>query len=476
MDGKQSAIAPSLQVKLSSWLSLAIIGIAAAAASISFFAAVDEAHQFQDRQLRQTGLLVSRLNALSPASINSARMDEINFEERVVLRFLADRQGRKPAPSPRAPVFSDLLSDGIQTVSVGAERWRVFVVTTDSGMRLAVAQQTSIRDALARARAVRTLLPYLLLVVVLLSLVAFLVRKMFKPLKTLAAGLGRRTEHDLGRLDDVELPSEVKPFVLEINSLLLRVGRSMALQRRFVADAAHELRSPLTAMSLQAEWLAATALPPEAATRLAALRDGLARTRILLDQMLVMARTQELGVETKEATSLQMVIREVLEDLIPLAEDKRIDIGVVGQDDALVHAHHVDLTVLVKNLIDNAIRYTPEGGSVDIVVSCKDGPATLCIDDSGPGIAKRDHERVFDPFYRVLGNGQIGSGLGLSIVRTVAASIDASVTLATAPPPHGGLRVQVVFQRVTGCCGPSDRAERRDEDGIAPARGPAHES
>lgn len=451
MDGLKGPVAPSLQVKLSAWLALAIIGIAAAAAGISFFAAVDEAHQFQDRQLRQTGLLISRLNALSPAATNSARMNEIKFEERVVLRFLADREGRSPAPSPRAPVFSDRLSDGIQTVTVGAERWRVFVITTDSGMRLAVAQQTSIRDALARARAMRTLLPYLLLVVVLLALVAILVRKMFKPLKTLAAGLGQRSEHDLGRLDDVELPSEVKPFVLEINSLLLRVGRSMALQRRFVADAAHELRSPLTAMSLQAEWLAATALPQEAATRLAALRDGLARTRVLLDQMLAMARSQELKVETKEATSLQMVIREVLEDLIPLAQDKQIDIGVVGQDDALVRAQHVDLTVLVKNLIDNAIRYTPAGGSVDIVVSCQNGPATLYFDDSGPGIPERDRERVFDAFYRVLGNGQIGSGLGLSIVRTVASSIGASVALATAPPPHRGLRVEVVFHQVSGC-------------------------
>lgn len=471
MVGIKGAIAPSLQVKLSAWLSLAIISIAAAAASISFVAELDEAHQFQDTQLRQTGLLISRLNALSPAATNSARMNELKFEERVVLRFLADRQGRKPAPSPRAPVFSDLLSDGMQTVSVGAERWRVFVITTGSGMRLAVAQQTSIRDAQARARAMRTLLPYLLLAVVLLALVAILVRKMFEPLKTLAAGLGQRTEHDLGRLDDVELPSEVKPFVLEINSLLQRVGRSMALQRRFVADAAHELRSPLTAMSLQAEWLAAAALPQEAATRLAALRDGLARSRVLLDQMLVLARTQELKVETKQATSLQMVIREVLEDLLPLAEDKRIDIGVEGQDDALVHAHHVDMTVLLKNLIDNAIRYTPDGGRVDIVVSCTAGAATLYVDDSGPGIPERDRERVFDAFYRVLGNGQIGSGLGLSIVRTVASAIDASVTLATAPPPHGGLRVQVVFHRCTAHSGPGQRGERRDDERTAPGKG-----
>lgn len=476
MDGLKSAVAPSLQVKLSAWLSLAIIGIAAAAASISFFAAVDEAHQFQDKQLRQTGLLLSRLSALSPEATSSARMNEITFDERVVLRFLADRDGRKPEPSPRPPIFSDLLKDGMQTVSVGPERWRVFVITTESGMRLAVAQQTATRDALARARATRTLLPYLLLVVVLLALVAILVRKMFKPLKTLAAGLGQRSEHDLGRLDDVELPSEVKPFVQEINSLLLRVGRSMAQQRRFVADAAHELRSPLTAMSLQAEALAATALPDEAAIRLAALREGLGRSRVLLDQMLAMARIQEARTDTSEMTSLQVVIREVLEDLVPLAEDKRIDIGVVGEDDALVHARHVELTVLVKNLIDNAIRYTPDGGSVDIMVNCKGWPATLTIDDSGPGIPAGHRERVFDAFYRVLGNGQSGSGLGLSIVRTVAASIDAGVTLDTAPPPHGGLRVQVVFHRYSVQRRPGQRLQRRAEEPTAAGKGALDES
>ena len=448
MDGIETGVATSLQARLSTWLSLVIVGIATAAAGVSFISAVDEAHEFQDNQLRQTGMLISRLNDLSPAATASARMNELRFEERVVLRFLADRNGRKPVLNERAPRFPDQLSDGLQTVSVGSEQWRVFVRTTDRGMRLAVAQQITIRDALARARATRTLLPYLLLAALLLALVAVIVRRMFGPLRKLAEELGRRPPHDLGRLDEVGLPSEVRPFVVEINSLLVRVARTLAQQRRFVADAAHELRSPLTALSLQAEWMAGADLPEEAGARLLSMREGLGRTRILLDQLLAMARIQEFSLETKESSSLQGVIREVLEDLIPLAQDKNIDIGVVGADDALIMAHHVDLTVLVKNLVDNAIRYTPHNGRVDILVDSARLPVLLQVDDTGPGIAPKDRERVFDPFYRVLGNGQVGSGLGLSIVRTIAAGIDASVALDDADAQAGGLRVQVRFNRI----------------------------
>lgn len=437
----------SLQHKLSAWISLAIIGIAVIAGLVAFLKALDEAHSAQDNHLRQTGKLIGRLNALSPASTASARMNDIDFDERVVLRFLADRNGNKPALHERPPVFSKLLQDGLQTVTVGQENWRVFVITTDDGSRWAVAQQTATRDALARARALRTLLPFLLLVPLLLTLVAVLIRTSFRPLRQLAWELGRRPAQDLSELADNDLPSEVQPLVIEINSLLRRVQQSMSQQRRFVADAAHELRSPLTAMSLQAEWLAEANLPADAAARLGALRDGLARTRIMLDQLLAMARTQETRVEPTEAVSLQHIIRQVLEDLIPLAEEKQLDLGMIGNDDAGIVAHPVDLTVLVKNLVDNAVRYSPRGGGVDIRIDCSAALVTLTVDDSGPGIPEAERERVFDPFYRVLGNGQLGSGLGLSIVRAIAASIDAAISLEDAPPPRGGLRAAVRFGR-----------------------------
>jgi two-component system OmpR family sensor kinase len=442
MDGRKGKIAYSLQFKLSLWLSMAIVGIAAAAGVFSFASALDEAHEMQDNQLRQTGYLISRLDAVPSSPLARERAGDIDFDARVVARFL---NGPSTA-TVRPPSFSNLLRDGLQTVSVADEQWRVFVRTNEKGVRLAVGQQTTVRDAAARASALRTLMPILFLVPVLVLLVGVLVRQMFKPLKSLSDDLGRRSAHDLRELNETALPSEVRPFVVAINQLLARIGRSMALQRRFVADAAHELRSPLTAMSLQAERLGATDMPAEARGRLNALIAGLQRTRVLLDQLLTMARTQEPSAEKMTNVELEPVIRQVLEDLVPLAEEKNIDLGVIGDVDAQVHAQVVDLKLLVKNLVDNAIRYTPEGGRVDIAVKRQDGLVTLQVDDTGPGIPVDERERVFDSFYRVLGNGEIGSGLGLSITRTVAASMGATIDLGDARPPETGLRALVTFR------------------------------
>ncbi len=447
MDGVEGPVMASLRFKLSLWLTFAIVIIAAAAGVISFVSATNEAHNLQDHQLRQTGYLISRLDAVPSSPLARERVGDVDFDARVVVRFLRTDQGLPAATAPRAPVFSSLLSDGLQTVFVGKEQWRVFVKTNAKGVRVAVGQQTTVRDAAARASALRTLMPILLLVPVLVLLVGVLLRQMFKPFKALADELGRRTEADLGALDHAGLPSEVWPFVVAINAMLVRMGRSLAVQRRFIADAAHELRSPLTAMSLQAERLGAANMPVEARIRLTALSAGLQRTRTLLDQLLTLARTQEARAGATSQVSLRQMIREVLEDLVPIAEAKDIDLGVIGDADGIIEARPVDLKVLVKNLCDNAIRYTPDGGRVDITIQNGDGLITLQVDDTGPGIAEDERTRVFDSFYRVLGNGEMGSGLGLAITRTVADSMQAVIALSDSRPPQSGLRVTVTFKQ-----------------------------
>lgn len=447
MEGFEGALTASLRFRLSIWLSCAIALIAAAAGVFSFVSAFNEAHEMQDNQLRQTAYLISRLDAVPSSPQARERAGDADFDQRVVVRFLRTASGELPPRPMRPPEFSDLLADGLQTVAVGKELWRVYVKTNDHGVRVAVAQQTTVRDSIARVNAMRTLMPILILVPVLLLLVTVLVRQMFKPLRGLSDELGRRSESDLKELDRAGLPSEVWPFVTEINQLLARIGRSMASQRRFIADAAHELRSPMTALALQAERLGAAPMPDEARSRLDALSAGVRRTRELLDQLLTLARTQEPRQADTTRVSLHRAIREVLEDLMPLAEDKQIDLGVIGDIDAEVSSTLVDIKVLVKNLIDNAIRYTPSGGRVDITVEQLDGTFCLKIDDTGPGIEPEERERVFDPFYRILGNGEIGSGLGLAISRTAAERMGARIELSRPGRAQSGLRVAVYFNQ-----------------------------
>lgn len=425
----------SLQFRLSAWLSVLIAGIAVIAGVIAFKTAFHEANELQDGQLKQVAALVT--------------LRSLDVMEREALENVpgADRESKlvvETLGEARAPLaLAADLPDGIQNADVRGTPWRLFVKTLDARTRIVVGQETAGRDEIARNSAISTVMPFVVLVPVLLLVLGALVRRMFRPLTTLAAGLDRRADHDLSELSDTSLPAEITPFVVAINRLLARVGQSVALQRRFVADAAHELRSPLTALTLQAERLAASGLPDQASERLGALRRGLARTRALLEQLLTLARVQDQASAAPLRLSLQHVFRQVLEDLMPLAEAKRMDLGVASADDAFVCAPEVDLKILIKNLVDNAIRYTPEGGRIDLSLHVAEKRVQIRIDDNGPGIAIADRERVFDPFFRVLGNDQDGSGLGLSIVRTIAARIGADVVLGDAV--GGGLRVMVFF-------------------------------
>lgn len=254
------------------------------------------------------------------------------------------------------------IADGIQTVRPVKLAWRIYVKTLGTGARVAIAQRTAVRNEVARAGALRALFPLLLLIPMLLLLVRMLVRRMFSPLTALARELDNRPEDDTQAIADAQVPTEIRPFVKAINRLLARVAMAMAQQRRFVADAAHELRSPLTALSLQAERLANADMSPQARERLASLRSGIRRSQSLVTQMLMLARVQQGGDTPAQPVSMQKVLRGAIEDLFPLAEARQIDLGVDGSGDAWVQATEVDLTILVKNLLDNAIRHTPAHG------------------------------------------------------------------------------------------------------------------
>lgn len=449
MDGFKKRLNESIQLKLSFSLSLSILFVAAVAGVFSFMSAFNEAHELQDDTLRQVAALFNRQN-LPPALLGGdSRAKDSEEESRVTVQYLAGGSkvagigdAQAPLPLPAA------LPDGLQTLVVGGEPFRVLVKTTASGERIAVAQETGVRNEIARDSALRTLMPLLILVPILLLIVADLVRKMFRPISALSTEIDQRAEQALHPVEEFHLPVEVRPFAVAINRLLARVAQSMDAQRRFVADAAHELRSPLTALSLQAERLSEATMSGPARERLIALRQGIERERNLLEQLLTLAKAQAVPPSPPSPVSVQHVYRRVLEDLMPLAEAKRIDIGVEGEQDAQVLANEFDLIAVIKNLVDNAIRYTPDGGRVDLSVSITDGRATMQIKDSGPGIPTGERERVFDPFYRALGSNQAGSGLGLSIVKAISNRIGAEVRLAFSDEAkRSGLCVSVVVQK-----------------------------
>jgi len=270
-------------------------------------------------------------------------------------------------------------------------------------------------------------LPFLILFPVLLLVVSDLVRKLFRPIASLATEIDQRAEQALHPIDEQHLPTEVRPFVVAINRLLGRVAQSMETQQRFVADAAHELRSPMTALSLQAERLAASELSAPARERLLPLSLGIERSRKLMDQLLSLAAMQSASERPVTRVSVHEIYRQVVEDLLPLAEHKHLDIGVTSINDVQVMINELELFTLVKNLVDNAIRYTPQGGQIDLSVEVIQQTIQLQIKDSGPGISVDEQARVFDPFYRSLGTGEAGSGLGLSIVKAIADRIGAQV-------------------------------------------------
>ena len=360
-------------------------------------------------------------------------------------------------PEDVAPDLRPDLPDGLQTVGIRSVPWRLFVSTHDGGVRVAIGQQTTGRDEIANKSALRTVAPLLSLVLLLPLLVGYLIRKMLQPLKIMAAELESRSEPVWQEIAAGGVPSEIRPFVVAIKRLLARVAQSVAAQRRFLADAAHELRSPLTALSLQAELLEAAAMPEEARMRLAALRGGIGRTRKLLDQLLALARAQS---QTGEARPVRLVgvVRQALEDLMPLAEARHMDIGVVRQDDVVVRASEMDLTILVRNLVDNAIRYTPEGGRIDLSVDVGPSGAAFQVQDTGPGIPPEDRERVFDPFHRLPGNEEFGSGLGLSIVKTIADRLGAGISLGQSA--GAGLQVIVTIPKKLICSSSSNHQFR----------------
>jgi two-component system OmpR family sensor kinase len=431
---------------------LAFAGLAAAAAT--YFSAREEVDALLDEELRQVALslrdhAVLDLRRLESVAANPAQRVLVQIWDPAFDRpYVSRLAGASPMPR---------TDEGYATLLHDDRPWRVFTLFTGRQL-IQVGQPTALRTELAARTAWRLLLPVLVLLPFLGLAGWWIVGRGLAPLGRIAGAVKERSPTALTAVPTAGLPIEIRPLADALNDLLGRLDQSFSLQRRFAADAAHELRTPLTALNLQVQLAERAQTDGDRARAFERLRQGIRRATRLVQQLLTMARLDPDAATTAPTTiDVGALVASVIEDARPLATERAIaldchefrdSLNVCGSEDAL--------RILFNNLVDNAIRYTPEGGRVTAAVVREDDTVRAVVEDTGPGIPEEERERVFDRFYRGRSADASGTGLGLAIVAQVAEMHRGVVTLeATAA---GGLRVRVQLPAAPATSeGPSER-------------------
>jgi len=425
------------------WFLLAAITLAALAqASIAYRTALDDADQIFDYHMQQMALSL-RAGVPPSSAIGGLRGGgEQNFDF-VVQVWTAD--GLRIFESAEDAALPQLAVLGFSDVKARETTYRVFSLQT-RGLVIQVAQDLAVRQRMAGALALRTVGPVALMAPLLMLVVWWVVSRSLAPVARVRRQIAEREADELSPVSEEGLPDEVRPLVQELNLLFDRVRNAFDAQKHFVADAAHELRSPLAALKLQVQGLQRArddATRELATTRLAA---GIDRATQLVEQMLALARHEASAASgaKPESVDLNEVARLAVSDAIANAQARRIDIGMAHADAASVPGQPEALRMMLRNLLDNAVKYTPEGGRVDIGIARQGDGVLLSVDDSGPGLPETERARVLDRFYRSGEPQAPGSGLGLAIVKSIANLHGATVSLDRSPA-LGGLRVQIRF-------------------------------
>lgn len=330
---------------------------------------------------------------------------------------------------------------GYDTVNWQNQAWRVVNLKTDKGL-IQVAQAQQERRETANEITLHLLTPLLILLPALTLWLGWAIGRGLAPLAQVAAAVAQRNPHSLDPIPDKDLPAEVNILVGALNGLLNQLNQALLAQRQFTADAAHELRSPLTALSLQAQLAERAIAPEQRAQALQTLRQGIDRASHLVQQLLTLARLEpEVGDSPLKPLFLDDLARNVVADFAPLAANRHIDLGLTRADHVLVAGAEEALRILLGNLIDNAIRYSPTNTRIDVSVFKDAKTVRLEVNDTGTGIALDERDRVFDRFYRVLNSAESGSGLGLAIAKRIADQHQADITLSDG---DGGMGLKVI--------------------------------
>ncbi|WP_244788454.1 sensor histidine kinase [Cupriavidus pauculus] len=437
----------SIQRTLLWWLAAGLAAGIAVATALIYGQARQEANALFDYQMKQVAAaLPSQFSAPVAPQFDAgsgAGADLLHADEDVVIHIW-DGSGRSLYLSHSHPVLPPRAELGFSDARTESGEWRIYSVQLGPAV-VQIAQPMSARRTLAAHMALRTVAPLLLLLPLLGWLVWLAVGRGLRPLREIATEVRLRDANTLAPLAVRDMPDEIAPLSDALNQLLARLSHAIDTQRAFVADAAHALRTPLTALQLQAQLVERA---DSAATRqqaVAQLRQGLERITHLVAQLLTLAR-QEPGAAPPphEPVDLRALAGDVVAQMSQAALDRDIDLGLedTGPEPVTVRGDADALRILLTNLIDNALAYIPRGGRIDVQVARSAGGVELVVADNGPGIPAAERARVFDRFYRAPDAPTGGSGLGLAIVAEVAQSHGARVALEDAAP---GLRVRVVF-------------------------------
>lgn len=421
----------SLRARLALAIFLLLTGVGAAAVGAAFFVVESEPDEILDDQLRQIAMFVGDEARPLPPPDPPIESDD------AILVVIRDGAGNVIRHSDPAIHLPQATKTGFSDVVVRHEGWRVYaIVTPDRVIQAAQREQT--RDELATEAAIQAVAPIALLIPLSWIVLGVLVTRLFRPLEKLTEDL-RAAEAELARpLSIAGLPSEIAPLVEQVNELLARQNELLELRKRFVSDAAHQLRTPLTALQLQIGNLTRSPSAQAVASEIAEIRQGVVRMTRLTSQLLDLARAE--APETPGAapsTECGPVLRQVIETILPLAVQREIDLGVVSEIDARVRCREQDLTAALMNVVDNAVRYTPRGGRVDVSGGVAGDALAITVRDTGPGIEEAAIGRVFERFSRGEKAASGGAGLGLAIVKAAAASSGMSINLENASDPRG---------------------------------------
>lgn len=415
----------SIRQSLLFWLISGMLTAICIAGISAYWLAQDEANELFDYQIKQVALSLHEQSHLSPVVVVA---DEDPEEDNVIQIWNA--KGMPLFTSYPSRALPHYHSSGFQTVNFQQKTWRIYSAQLNSQF-VQVAQPMIVRDELAANLAERMLIPFFILIPLFAVLIWWVVSRSLSPLETVTKAIAARHEDAMQALDESDLPQEVRPIVVALNQLLTRLNQAMLAQQAFIADAAHELRTPLTALKLQLQLTERSTTDLMREVGFIKLNERLDRSIHLVKQLLTLARSEsKTQSQHFEPVDLSFLAKEVAHDFIPLSKACHTELQLEIEPNLLVSGQQENLRILINNLVNNAICYTPNFGQVCISVKCEAGHVILRVIDNGSGIPEQERERVLGRFYRREGTEVTGSGLGLAIVRNIAEAHHATLTLS----------------------------------------------